>query len=103
MLNSEEVEARIAACLERPSNLKAQAQAPWLCQQHLRQGLNEAKDRRDVKAITAINGILRKESDRRRWKNVNWGSKPDSGGAVTRLKVPDDAGDVLYARYQGWT
>ena len=54
-----------------------------------------------MKAINAIKGILRKEHDRKRWKNVNWASKPNSGGAVTRLKVPTDDGDIMYATKEG--
>ena len=52
-------------------------------------------------SITAIKRILRNEAIRRRWRNVKLRTKPNAGGAVTRLLVPTSQGPSLYATKDG--
>jgi len=60
-----------------------------------------ACDRDDTPAIKTIQNILRTESIRRRWRSIRRTVNPNRGGAVARLKVPHESGDILYSTQEG--
>jgi hypothetical protein len=60
-----------------------------------------AQDREDKLAIKTIQNILKMESIRRCWRSIRLMINPNRGGAVGRLKVPHESGDILYSTRDG--
>jgi hypothetical protein len=82
-------------CKRRLESLKAAA--PKLQDEHLRTCLGKASARGNAAAVKSIIGILRSKSTRCCWRSLRRAVNPDRGGAVTRLRVQTDGGDLLYA------
>jgi hypothetical protein len=97
-LTPKEVATAKKDCKQRLESLKA---APKLQDEHLRTCLDEARARGNVAAVKSIIGILRSESTRRHWRSLQRAVNLDRGGAVTRLRVQADGGDLLYATRDG--
>ena len=91
--------AGIEACTQHLADLKKIA--PQLRKDHMRACLVSARDRDDTPAIKALQNILRTESIRRRWRSIRHTVNPNRGGAVARLKVPHESGDILYSTRDG--
>jgi hypothetical protein len=94
-----QVLAGIKVCTQHLADLKKVA--PKLLNDHLRTCLVSARDRNDKSAIKTIQNILKTKSIRRCWQSIRLTINPNRGGAVARLKVPHESGDILYYARDG--
>jgi hypothetical protein len=95
----EEVTSKVEECMQKLATLKVEA--PKLRNDHLRSCMEVARSKGDSKKVKAIINILCSESTRRRWRSIRRTVNPDRGGAITRLKVPNEMEDRLYATREG--
>jgi hypothetical protein len=94
-----EVSALEAVCIQKLADLKLAA--PALQNDHLRSCLKSAQAGGDKVATVAIKGILWTEWTCRWWQTIRQTVKPNRGGVVTHLMVPDAVEDRLYVTREG--
>ena len=61
--------------------------APALRRQHLQDLIQEAEGKNDIERAQAINGILRRETQKKSWRKINYSTRPPRGTAPTAIQV----------------
>ena len=96
MMTIAEIELNIHACLEKIDDLKKTA--PAMREAHLRERLDEARNRDDSKAADAIVRILRRESQMKRTKRLRAGMGRTKCSLPTQIAVPCATGpDAVFS------
>jgi hypothetical protein len=66
---------------------KLSKDAPSLCQQHLLDMILSAEDSGDSNHVKEILEILQREAQKKRWKHINYLTRPPCGGAPLAIQV----------------
>ncbi len=61
--------------------------APTLCQQHLLDIISSAEDSGDSNRAKEILKILQREAQKKRWKRINYSTRPPRGGTPLAIQV----------------
>lgn len=85
-ITEEDLNIEIFLCYRKIEELKPKA--PKLRRDHLNARLKEAKEENDLERVLAIQAILRRESDKKRWKRINRTQGKSQGRSVVSVKVP---------------
>jgi hypothetical protein len=70
--------------------------APDLCRQHLQDLIEDAKEKSDTVQAQAILEILRRKAQKKKWRKINYSTRPPRGATPTCIQDETTTGTTTY-------